>query len=44
MILEIFNRQKKRGEKKRKNHQIEFYVWLAKKYRMMIKEWYFIFG
>jgi hypothetical protein len=39
--------EEERGKKKRKNHQIDFYIWFSvgsQKYRMMIKEWYFIFG
>jgi len=48
LILEIFNRQKKSGTNYYfLNHQIDFYIWFSvgsQKYRMMIKEWYFIFG
>jgi hypothetical protein len=39
--------EEERGEKNEKKHQIHFYIWFSigsQKYRMMIKEWYFIFG
>jgi hypothetical protein len=40
--------EEEREKKKRKNHhQIDIYIWFSvgsQKYRMMIKDWYFIFG